>query len=141
MTRLRIAFCLVALGLVAAAPAPSLKLMSGGFEPGLWQITPLDEDSRMRMPQGAMQCLVDPTMLLHAGQDSPGTSCGHTVVEDSADRATVTYVCKGQGYGRTSIRRSGASGFTVNAQGIAGREPFEMRGEYKRIGACPAGGR
>ncbi len=57
------------------------------------------------------------------------------MVEDGADRATVTYVCKGRGYGRTSIRREG-DGFIVDAQGIDGREPYELRGEYKRVGDC-----
>ncbi len=130
--------CLVPLGLlVAAGPAPSLKLFASGFEPGMWQMTPLDSDGQMRAPNGQAECLVSPDMLVHTGHSSAGEDCGHTIVEDSTDRATVTYVCKGRGYGRTSIRRDG-DGFVVSAQGIDGRNPYEMRGKYKRVGACPA---
>ena len=141
MRRAYILASLVPLGiLAAAAPAPALTLFDGGFQPGLWQMTPLDSDWQMRAPNGQAQCLIGPERLVHAGHSSANADCGHTVVEDAADRATVTYVCKGRGYGRTSIRRDG-DGFIVDAQGIDGRDPYEMRGQYKRIGACPAGGR
>jgi hypothetical protein len=125
--------------LAAAAPAP-LKLFSSGFQPGLWQMTPTDSDGRMRAPNGQAQCLISPEALVHAGHSSAGDDCGHTVVEDGADRATVTYACKGRGSGRTSIRRAD-DGFVVDAQGIDGGNPFEMRGRYKRVGSCAAGGR
>ena len=126
--------------LVAGAPAPVLKLFAAGFEPGMWQMTPLDADWQMRAPNGAAQCIATADILVHAGHSSANADCGHTVVEDGSDRATVTYVCKGRGYGRTSIRRDG-DGFIVDAQGIDGRDPYEMRGHYKRVGACSAGGR
>lgn len=136
----RFLLCLTPLVMVAAAPVSDLKLFTGGFEPGMWQVKPLDADSQTRLPHGATQCLASPDKLIHAGHSSADDQCGHTVIEDSADRATITYVCKGRGYGRTSIRRDG-SGFVIDAQGIDGREPFEMRGEYKRIGSCTGGGR
>lgn len=139
MRQLRVLLCLLPLATVAAASPSNLKLFSGGFEPGLWQIRPLDADSQMRSGSQA-QCLATPDRLVHTGHSSADGDCGHTIVEDSADRATVTYVCKGRGYGRTSIRRDG-NGFIVDAQGIDGREPFELRGEYKRVGACSGGGR
>ena len=136
MRRVHVLACLVPLGiLAAAAPAPALKLFSSGFQAGLWQMTPLDADWQMRAPNGQAQCLASPAMLVYAGHSSAGSDCGHTVVEDAADRATITYVCKGRGYGRTSIRRDG-DGFIVDAQGIDGRNPYEMRGQYKRVGAC-----
>lgn len=140
MRRAHLLLCLSSVGLLAAASAPSLKLFSGGFEGGLWQMTPLDADGQMRSPNGAAVCLVAPDRLIHTGHSTANGDCGHTIVEDGADRATVTYVCKGQGYGRTSIRRDG-DGFIVDAQGIDGRNPYQMRAQYKRVGACPAGGR
>lgn len=141
MRRALVLAFLLPLGIAGSAvSAPSLKLFSTGFEAGMWQMTPLDADWQMRAPNGAAQCLASPAMLVHAGHSSAGDDCGHTVVEDSADRATVTYVCKGRGYGRTSIRRSG-DGFIIDAQGIDGRDPYEMRGQYKRVGGCAAGGR
>jgi len=134
--RARLLACLLPFAaLVAASPAPSLKLFADGFQPGLWQMTPLDSDGQMRAPNGQAQCLIDPGRLVHTGHSSASDDCGHTVIEDGADRATVTYVCKGRGYGRTSIRRDG-EGFVIDAQGIDGRNPYELRGQYKRVGAC-----
>lgn len=136
MRRAPVLACLLPFAaLVAASPAPSLKLFAGGFEPGLWQMTPLDTDGQMRAPNGQAQCLADPGRLVHTGHSSASDDCGHTVVEDGADRATVTYVCKGRGYGRTSIRRDG-EGFVIDAQRIDGRNPYELRGQYKRVGGC-----
>lgn len=123
-----------------AAGTPALKLLDG-FQPGLWQMTPLDEDSRMRMPQGRAECILTPGTLLRAGADGvDANSCSYTVVENAADRAAVAYVCRGSGSGRTALRRVGSS-YRIDAQGFANRQPFEIRGEYRRVGSCPAGGR
>jgi len=124
----------VSVAAIAAAPTSNLKLFSGGFQPGTWQMRPLDADSQARMSSAA-QCFATPDKLVYAGHSSADGECGHTIVENSADRATVTYVCKGRGHGRTSIRRDGA-GFVVDAQGIDGRDPFEMRLEFRRVGGC-----
>ncbi|MDO9490106.1 MAG: hypothetical protein Q7J32_17155 [Sphingomonadaceae bacterium] len=133
MRHIKLLLCLSSVGLLAAAaPVPSLKLFDG-FRPGMWQMTP--RDSAGSPGTVAPRCLANPDRLVHTGHSSANGDCGHTVVEDGADRATVTYVCKGQGYGRTSIRREG-DGFIVDAQGIDGRDPYELRGEYKRVGDC-----
>ena len=140
MRHLRFLLCLAPLAAVAAAPVSDLKLFAAGFQPGMWQVTPLDSDSQTRWSGNQAQCLISPDQIVHAGHSSADDQCGHTVIEDSADRATVAYVCKGRGSGRTSIRREGR-GFVVDAQGIDGRDPFEMRGEYKRVGTCQGAGR
>ena len=133
MRHIKLLLCLSSVGLLAAAaPVPSLKLFDG-FRAGTWQMTP--RDSAGSSATVAPQCLANPDRLVHTGHSSADGDCGHTVVEDGADRATVTYVCKGRGYGRTSIRREGDA-FIVDAQGIDGREPYELRGEYKRVGDC-----
>jgi len=128
---------LIPLGLLAAAaPVPTLKLFGSGFEAGQWKMTPMDADGQARDPNGAAQCFASPDAFIHAGNSSAGgADCGYTVVEDGADRATVTYSCKGKGNGRTTIRREGNS-YLVFAQGIDGREPYEMRGRYERTGGC-----
>lgn len=129
-------------GAFAAMPLPSLKLFADGmFEPGLWHVEPLDADSRARVPDGQSICLADAGALALAGMAPADSSCVHTIVNDAPDRATITYICKGRGSGRTTIFRDARNHFTVDAQGIAGREPFAMRGEYRRIGDCTAGQR
>lgn len=128
--------CLASVGLlVAAAPVPSLKLFEGSFKSGMWQMSPLDADGQARDPNGAAQCLMSTDKLIHTGHSTADGDCGHTIVENGADRATVTYVCKGNGYGRTSLRREG-DGYIVSAQGISGRDPYEVRVQYKRVGDC-----
>jgi hypothetical protein len=123
-----------------AAPAPGLKLFEG-FAPGLWQITPLDPDSKQRWPNGGSECLLSPGAMLRAGAENVDVgTCGYTVVENGPDRATVTYVCPGTASGRTTLRRSGDA-FKVDAQGFANKQPFDMTGEYRRVGSCPAGAR
>ena len=133
MRHVKLLLLLPSLGLLAAAaPVPPLKLFDG-FRAGMWQLTP--RDSAGSPGTFAPQCLASADRLIHTGHSSADGTCGHTVVEDSVDRATVTYVCKGQGYGRTSLRRDG-DGFVVDAQGIDGRDPYELRGDYKRVGDC-----
>jgi hypothetical protein len=123
--------------LLVAAGAPSLKVLGGdAFTPGMWRLTPLDQDAQSRAPAGKAQCVTDPATLIYAGFTAGTSDCTHTVVEDLGDRATLTYVCKGQGTGRVELRKGGTDGFVVDSRGISGREPFEMRGEFKRTGDC-----
>ncbi len=137
MPNLRLLIVLPVLALLGAAGSPQLQLFNtGGFTPGQWKITPLDEDSKMRNASGENQCLMAPDMIVHAGHKAASAACEHTVIEDTPDRAIVTYICKGSGYGRTDIRRDAAGIFVVESQGIAGKDPFEMRGEFKRTGDC-----
>lgn len=126
-----------ALALTAAATdAPALQVL-GDFSAGQWQVSPADADSRMRRPKGDNQCLADVMPIVHAGHESAAAgACTHTVVQDAADRGIVTYVCKGQGYGRTDIRKLPDGGYIVDAQGIAGSDPYEMKGVFKRTGDC-----
>lgn len=136
MRRTPLLLCLSSVGLLAAAaPVPSLKLFGGGFQAGMWQMTPINAAGQGRAAAAGPQCVAAPDRLIHTGHSTADGDCGHTVVEDGSDRATVTYVCKGRGYGRTSIRREG-DGFIVDAQGIDGRDPYELRAEYKRVGDC-----
>jgi hypothetical protein len=128
---------LVLLAMPAAAEMPRLKVLAGGaFAPGEWRVTPLDDDWKMRAPMGAAQCMTGPEGLLHAGHESATPACQHTIVEDEPNRAVITYVCKGQGFGRTELRRGDRNVFVIGAQGVSGREPFDMKGEYRRTGDC-----
>ena len=74
---------------------------------------------------------------MHVGLEAAdGKSCVHTIVEDTAERATVAYSCRGLGSGRTTIVKDNRNHFTIDAQGIRGREPFAVRQEFKRVGDC-----
>lgn len=80
-------------------------------------------------------CLGDPSQLVqlrHAG--SPG--CSRFVVEDGPHKVTVQYTCRGNGYGRTSIRKETNGLVQIESQGIAGGLPFQFKAEARRTGAC-----
>ena len=65
-----------------------------------------------------------------------GSACSRFVVEDAADKVTVQYTCKGNGYGRTSIRRETSTLVQIESQGIQGGLPFQFKAEARRTGAC-----
>lgn len=116
---------------VAAAAAfaqpVTLALFGGGdFQPGSYSVS-----------GSANRCIISPESLMHVGLEAAdGKSCVHTVVEDTAERATVAYSCRGLGSGRTTIVKDNRNHFTIDAQGIRGREPFAVRQEFKRVGDC-----
>ncbi len=58
------------------------------------------------------------------------------MVEDAPGRVTVQYTCRGNGYGRTSIRRESETLVQIEGQGVAGGAPFQFRAEARRTGAC-----
>lgn len=69
--------------------------------------------------------------LQHAGQ-----TCSRFLVEDADDEVTIQYTCRGDGFGRTNIRRETASLVQLESQGIAGGVPFEFQAEARRTGRC-----
>lgn len=62
--------------------------------------------------------------------------CNQFVVEEGAGRVTVQYTCRGNGYGRTSIRRETASLVQIESQGIHEEMPFQLAAEARRTGSC-----
>ncbi|MCA0979061.1 hypothetical protein LCM19_11865 [Qipengyuania flava] len=69
--------------------------------------------------------------LRHAGD-----SCNRFVVEDGKAQVTVQYTCRGNGYGRTNIRRENSGLVQVDSQGIADGRPFQFSAEARRTGSC-----
>lgn len=96
---------------------------------GQWVISPSDGGPARRV------CLGDPVQLVqlrHAGS----RDCSRFVVEEEPNKVTVQYTCRGNGYGRTSIRRETNTLVQIESQGIAGGLPFQFRAEARRTGAC-----
>ena len=65
-----------------------------------------------------------------------GAGCNRFVVEDGAREVTIQYTCRGNGYGRTSIRKETGSLVQIDSQGIADGKPFEFSAEARRTGSC-----
>jgi hypothetical protein len=118
-----------ALGLLtpAAAQAPSLAMLTG-LDDGKWEVRPRDGSAVRRL---CVQSGLELIQLQH-GQ----SNCSRFVVEDDATSVTVQYTCRGNGYGRTTVRRETASLVQIDSQGIAGGLPFQFSAEARRVGAC-----
>lgn len=125
----------VALGLIvglfsvpALSQGPSLAMLDR-IEPGRWELVSRD-GSRTR----ERICLRDARRLLQL--QHPGATCERLVVDDTAGEVTVHYTCKGQGFGRTTIRRESSRLIQIDSRGIADGLPFEVSAEGRYIGPC-----
>ncbi|WP_417321576.1 hypothetical protein [Erythrobacter aureus] len=65
-----------------------------------------------------------------------GDGCNRFVVEDDARDVTVQYTCRGNGYGRTHIRKESNGLVQIDSQGIAGGKPFQFTAEARQTGSC-----
>lgn len=121
----------LSLGALAMAPAnaqSSSMAMLKNLEAGQWQIRFRDSQPARNVCVRTGQELIQ---LRHRG-----ASCSRYVVEDGANQVTVQYSCKGNGYGRTNIRRETNSLVQIESQGFAGDKPFQFTAEARRTGAC-----
>ena len=129
---------LVALSaLLAAVPAavlggPALAqsslAMLDTLEKGAWELRFRDGTAPRSI------CVRSGRELIQLRHNEPG--CNRFVVEDGADEVTVQYTCRGNGYGRTNIRKEGSSLVQIDSQGIADGRPFQFSAEARRTGSC-----
>jgi hypothetical protein len=124
-----LAVCLVGTLAVlpAAAQAPELGMLAG-LQKGTWAVRDRSGGNTMQVCVRTGQELIQ---LRHRQ-----ASCERFVVQDDANEVTVQYTCRGNGYGRTSIRKESATLVQVRSQGIQGSTPFSIEGEARRTGGC-----
>jgi len=124
-----IAAGLYAIGLLtpAAAQGPSLAMLSG-LDDGQWEVRYRDGTAPRKL---CVRSGLELIQLQHAD-----SGCSRFVVEDGANAVTVQYTCRGNGYGRTSVRRESNSLVQIDSQGIAGGLPFQFSAEARKVGAC-----
>jgi hypothetical protein len=121
------------LGLVALVAAPlgvhAAELgMLDSLTKGAWSLRIRDDGSEQRI------CVRDGRELIQLRHKQAG--CSRFVVRDEASEVVVQYTCRGNGYGRTSIRREGDGLVQVQSQGIIDGAPFSISGEARHSGAC-----
>ncbi len=63
-------------------------------------------------------------------------TCDRFVVQDERNEVTVQYTCRGNGYGRTTIRRESTDIVQIRSQGIHSGKPFTIEGEARHVGSC-----
>ena len=117
----------IALALPAAAQAPALAMLDG-LDRGGWEVRWRDDGSSQRV------CLRSGRELVQLRH--PQGDCPHFVLQDDPAQVTVQYTCRGQGYGRTILRREGRGLVQVRTEGISAGAPFSLEGEARRTGAC-----
>jgi hypothetical protein len=124
-----IAAGLYAIGLLtpAAAQGPSLAMLTG-LDDGQWEVRYRDGSAVRKV---CVRSGLELIQLQHAD-----SGCSRFVVEDGAAEVTVQYTCRGNGYGRTSVRRESNSLVQIDSQGIAGGLPFQFSAEARKVGAC-----
>ncbi len=126
---LAIAGSLYATGLLspAAAQGPSLAMLTA-LDDGQWEV-------RFRDGVRSKRICVHSGLELIQIQHGPA-SCSRFVVDDGPTAVTVQYTCRGDGYGRTTIRKENSSLVQIDSQGIASGLPFEFSAEARRVGTC-----
>lgn len=123
------ALLLCALGSGAALMAQDDALaMLAGLQRGQWTVASRDGGPARTV------CLGNPAQLIQLRHAA--SACSRYVVEDAADKVTVQYTCRGNGYGRTSIRKETATLVQIESQGIESGLPFQFKAEARRTGAC-----
>lgn len=131
---MRILLLAMLLAVPAAAQAPTiapakLGVFASGWSAGAWKRTEYGAAS------STQQCVTRvEQMILPAGDDLHG--CQVTILQNNADRAAFSYACPAARSGRTDVRRDAQGVYVVAAQGIVNGKPFELRGEYRRVGEC-----
>lgn len=111
----------------AAAQGPALAML-GNLDKGQWEVRFRDGGQSRRV------CLQSGQELLQL-EHGPA-ACSRFVVDDGASEVTVQYTCRGNGYGRTTVRRETASLVQIDSNGIAGGMPFDFHAEARKVGTC-----
>lgn len=117
-----------AIAVPAHGQRPSLSMLDE-IERGGWELRERGGDASVRNI-----CLDNARRLIQLRH--PGQPCSSVVVEDKADQVTVQYTCRGQGYGRTQIRRETNSLIQIDTQGIVNGLPFSYSAEGRKTGGC-----
>lgn len=132
MKKLVLSGLMTALGCLLAAPAagdkPSLDMLDQ-LEGGSWEV-------RIRGETGAARNLCIDSGRAFLQLRHPNLPCNTLIIDDTTNEVTVQYTCKGQGYGRTHVRRETNRLVQIDSQGIAKGVPFSFAAEARRAGNC-----
>lgn len=114
-------------GVPVAAQSGQLAMLAS-LEKGGWNLRIRGDGSQQRI------CVRDGQEFIQLRHKQGG--CSRFIVQDDADEVVVQYTCRGNGYGRTSIRREGAGLLQVQSQGIYEGTPFSINAEARHDGTC-----
>lgn len=112
----------------AFAPVNDLSLLNT-LERGQWNLRPAGVGS-----QSTKICLGNPKVLTQIQHS--GVACERYVIRSTANSVTVSYTCKGQGQGLTTIRKESNRIVHIQSQGIHNNAPFSFSVEGRKTGPC-----
>lgn len=118
---------LVFAGAAPAANAPELAMLDS-LNKGGWTLRIRDDGSQRRI------CVRSGEEFVQLKHSQPG--CSRFIAKDSAEEVVVQYTCRGNGYGRTSIRKESNALVQIKSQGIIDGAPFSISGEARHAGSC-----
>ncbi len=118
---------IVVAAIPASAQAPDLAMLDT-LQKGEWTLALRGADTQKKV------CVRTGREFIQLRHDQSG--CSRFVVEDRAIEVTVQYTCRGDGYGRTTIRKEGPGLVQIRSQGIHGGIPFSVEGEARHSGRC-----
>lgn len=110
----------------SAAKAPELAMLTG-LTKGKWEV-------RVRGEGARSVCLRSGPEFIYIKHTDTG--CNQFVVDDTATDVTVQYTCRGNGYGRTHVRKESAKLVQIESTGIQGGMPFDINAEARHVGPC-----
>jgi hypothetical protein len=102
------------------------------LERGLWRIRPASgSSSALPIDQ---YCVGDPLRLVQLRHGK--ANCYHNVLRSTPNTIVISYTCRGQGQGTTTIRKETSRLIQINSQGIWNNSPFNFSAEARRTGTC-----
>ena len=112
----------------AFAQANDLSLLHT-LERGQWSLRAVGAEAPL-----TKICLGNPELLTQIQHS--GVACERYVVRSTVNSVTVSYTCKGQGQGLTTIRKESNRIIHIQSQGIHNNAPFSFAVEGRRTGPC-----
>lgn len=125
--RLPLVLAALLIGVPLAGHAAELGMLDS-LTKGGWTLRIRDNGAEQRI------CVRDGRELIQIRHKQAG--CSRFVVRDEANEVVVQYTCRGNGYGRTSIRRESNGLVQIQSQGIIDGAPFSISGEARHGGSC-----
>lgn len=113
---------------LALANANDLSLLHT-LERGQWSLRAVGAEAPL-----TRICLGNPELLTQI--QHAGAACERYVVRSTVNSVTVSYTCKGQGQGLTTIRKESNRIIHIQSQGIHNNAPFSFAVEGRRTGPC-----
>ena len=118
-------------GALSYAQGGDLSLLES-IERGMWQLRAVG--GGLSGAPVSQICVGDVSRLTQL--EHGNTPCDQYVVRSSPNSVTVSYSCKGQGQGLTTIRKESGKLIHIQSQGIRNNSPFSFSVEGRKTGAC-----